>query len=59
MRSGIRSYPPLTFTALLIGGILLRVQYLTVFGTVLVAVAALPLVYAVFADAFARRGPLQ
>jgi predicted unusual protein kinase regulating ubiquinone biosynthesis (AarF/ABC1/UbiB family) len=44
------------FAALLIGGILLRPHFV-VFGTVLMAVSAAPLVYAVFAGLFARRGP--
>jgi predicted unusual protein kinase regulating ubiquinone biosynthesis (AarF/ABC1/UbiB family) len=44
------------FAALLIGGILLRPHF-AVFGTVLMAVSALPLLYAVFAALFARRGP--
>jgi predicted unusual protein kinase regulating ubiquinone biosynthesis (AarF/ABC1/UbiB family) len=45
------------FAALLIGGILLRPHFV-VFGTVLMAVSALPLLYAVFAALLARRGPL-
>ncbi|MDQ1561921.1 MAG: hypothetical protein QOE85_1262 [Actinomycetota bacterium] len=45
------------FAALLIGGILLRVEDLA-FGTVLMAVSALPLLHAVFAGVVARRGPL-
>jgi predicted unusual protein kinase regulating ubiquinone biosynthesis (AarF/ABC1/UbiB family) len=44
------------FAALLIGGILLRPHF-AVFGTVLMAVSALPLLYAVFSALFARRGP--
>lgn len=42
------------FTALLVGGILLRPQFV-VFGTVLMAVSALPLLYAVFAGLVGRR----
>jgi predicted unusual protein kinase regulating ubiquinone biosynthesis (AarF/ABC1/UbiB family) len=45
------------FAALLIGGILLRVEDVA-FGTVLMAVSALPLLHAVFAGVVARRGPL-
>ena len=45
------------FAALLIGGILLRPHFV-VFGTVLMAVSAAPLLYAVFAGIVARRGPL-
>jgi predicted unusual protein kinase regulating ubiquinone biosynthesis (AarF/ABC1/UbiB family) len=45
------------FAALLIGGILLRDQHLLVFGTVLMSVSAIPLLYAVFAGLFARRTP--
>jgi predicted unusual protein kinase regulating ubiquinone biosynthesis (AarF/ABC1/UbiB family) len=44
------------FAALLIGGILLRPHFV-VFGTVLMAVSAVPLLYAVLAGLFARRGP--
>ncbi len=43
------------FTALLIGGILLLPRTV-VFGTVLMAVSAVPLLYALFAGMFARRG---
>ena len=46
------------FAALLIGGILLRPHFV-VFGTVLMAVSAAPLLYAVFAALFSRRGPLR
>jgi predicted unusual protein kinase regulating ubiquinone biosynthesis (AarF/ABC1/UbiB family) len=45
------------FAALLIGGILLRVEDVA-FGTVLMAVSALPLLHALFAGVVARRGPL-
>jgi predicted unusual protein kinase regulating ubiquinone biosynthesis (AarF/ABC1/UbiB family) len=45
------------FAALLIGGILLRVEDVA-FGTVLMAVSAFPLLHAVFAGVVARRGPL-
>jgi predicted unusual protein kinase regulating ubiquinone biosynthesis (AarF/ABC1/UbiB family) len=45
------------FGALLIGGILLRPHF-AVFGTVLMAVSALPLLYVLFSALFARRGPL-
>jgi predicted unusual protein kinase regulating ubiquinone biosynthesis (AarF/ABC1/UbiB family) len=44
------------FAALLVGGILLR-PYFVVFGTVLMSVSALPLLYAVFAGLTSRRGP--
>jgi predicted unusual protein kinase regulating ubiquinone biosynthesis (AarF/ABC1/UbiB family) len=46
------------FAALLVGGVLLRPHFV-VFGTVLMAVSALPLLYAVFAGFAARRGPLR
>jgi predicted unusual protein kinase regulating ubiquinone biosynthesis (AarF/ABC1/UbiB family) len=46
------------FAGLLIGGILLRADHVLVFGTVLMAVSAVPLLYAVFVGVFARRGPL-
>jgi predicted unusual protein kinase regulating ubiquinone biosynthesis (AarF/ABC1/UbiB family) len=46
------------FAALLIGGILLRADHLVVFGTVLMAVSALPLLYAILAGLTSRRGPL-
>ncbi|HEY5319241.1 MAG TPA: AarF/UbiB family protein [Galbitalea sp.] len=45
------------FAALLIGGILLHPQFVVI-GTVLMAVSAIPLLYAVFAALLARRGPL-
>jgi predicted unusual protein kinase regulating ubiquinone biosynthesis (AarF/ABC1/UbiB family) len=55
---GIRqAIAAVVFAALLIGGILLRPQFV-VFGTVLMAVSAIPLLYAVLAGVAARRGPL-
>ncbi|MDQ1552163.1 MAG: hypothetical protein QOD50_1585 [Actinomycetota bacterium] len=45
------------FATLLIGGVLL-LPHFVVFGTVLMAVSGLPLLYAVFAAVVARRGPL-
>jgi predicted unusual protein kinase regulating ubiquinone biosynthesis (AarF/ABC1/UbiB family) len=55
---GIRqAIAAIIFAALLIGGVLLRPHFV-VFGTVLMAVSALPLLYAVFASVVARRGPL-
>jgi predicted unusual protein kinase regulating ubiquinone biosynthesis (AarF/ABC1/UbiB family) len=57
-RTGRQVIAAIVFTALLIGGILLRAQHLEVFGTVLMAISALPLLYAIFAGLFARRGPL-
>jgi predicted unusual protein kinase regulating ubiquinone biosynthesis (AarF/ABC1/UbiB family) len=45
------------FAALLVGGILLRTQSVT-WGTVLMAVSALPLLYVIGVGLFARRGPL-
>jgi predicted unusual protein kinase regulating ubiquinone biosynthesis (AarF/ABC1/UbiB family) len=45
------------FGVLLIAGVLLRSQD-AVFGTVLMAVSALPLLHALFAGVLARRGPL-
>jgi predicted unusual protein kinase regulating ubiquinone biosynthesis (AarF/ABC1/UbiB family) len=44
------------FAALLIGGILLRPHFV-VFGIVLMSASAVPLLYAVLAGLFARRGP--
>jgi predicted unusual protein kinase regulating ubiquinone biosynthesis (AarF/ABC1/UbiB family) len=55
VRQGIAA---IVFAALLIGGILLRANHLAVFGTVLMAVSAVPLLYAVLASIFARRGPV-
>jgi predicted unusual protein kinase regulating ubiquinone biosynthesis (AarF/ABC1/UbiB family) len=55
---GIRqAIAAIIFATLLIGGVLLRPHFV-VFGTVLMAVSALPLLYAVFAAVLARRGPL-
>jgi hypothetical protein len=55
---GIRqAIAAIIFATLLIGGVLLRPHFV-VFGTVLMAVSALPLLYAVFAAVVARRGPL-
>ena len=45
------------FTALLIGGILLRAND-AVFGTILMAASCLPLLHALFAGFIARKGPL-
>jgi predicted unusual protein kinase regulating ubiquinone biosynthesis (AarF/ABC1/UbiB family) len=45
------------FAALLVGGILLRTQSVT-WGTVLMAVSAVPLLYVIGVGLFARRGPL-
>jgi predicted unusual protein kinase regulating ubiquinone biosynthesis (AarF/ABC1/UbiB family) len=57
-RIGRQVIAAIVFAALLIGGILLRNNHLVVFGTVLMSVSAIPLLYAVFAGVFARRGPL-
>ena len=56
-RTGRQIISAVLFAALLIGGILLRAQDV-VFGTVVMAVSALPLLHAVFAAIAARRGPL-
>ena len=56
-RTGRQLISAVLFAALLIGGILLRAEDV-VFGTVLMAVSALPLLHALFAGALARRGPL-
>ena len=56
-RMGRQIISAILFAALLIGGILLRTEDV-VFGTVLMAVSALPLLHALFAGVFARRGPL-
>jgi hypothetical protein len=45
------------FAALLVGGILLRTDDV-VWGTVLIAISAFPLLHALFAGLVARRGPL-
>lgn len=55
-RTGRRLVSAVLFAALLIGGILLRADD-RVFGTVLMAVSALPLLHALFAGVIARRGP--
>jgi predicted unusual protein kinase regulating ubiquinone biosynthesis (AarF/ABC1/UbiB family) len=57
-RTGRRIISAILFAALLIGGILLRAEDV-VFGTVLMAVSALPLLHAIFAGVVARRGPLR
>jgi predicted unusual protein kinase regulating ubiquinone biosynthesis (AarF/ABC1/UbiB family) len=57
-RTARRIISAILFAALLIGGILLRAENV-VFGTVLMAVSALPLLHAVFAGVVARRGPLR
>jgi len=56
-RTGRQLVAAVLFAALLIGGILLRADD-RVFGTVLMSASALPLLYALFAGALARRGPL-
>jgi len=56
-RTGRRIISAVLFTALLIGGILLRADDV-VFGTVLMGVSVLPLLHAMLAGAVARRGPL-
>ena len=56
-RTGRQLISAIVFAALLIGGILLRAEDV-VFGTILMAVSALPLLHALFAGALARRGPL-
>jgi predicted unusual protein kinase regulating ubiquinone biosynthesis (AarF/ABC1/UbiB family) len=56
-RIGRQAIAAIIFAALLIGGILLRTNHLVVFGTILMAVSAAPLVYAIFAGLFGRRGP--
>jgi predicted unusual protein kinase regulating ubiquinone biosynthesis (AarF/ABC1/UbiB family) len=57
-RTGRQVIAAIIFTALLIGGILLRAQHLVVFGTILMAVSAVPLVYAIFAGFGARNRTL-
>jgi predicted unusual protein kinase regulating ubiquinone biosynthesis (AarF/ABC1/UbiB family) len=56
-RTGRQTISAVLFGALLIGGILLRAEDV-VFGTVLMAVSAIPLLHALFAGLIARRGPL-
>jgi hypothetical protein len=46
------------FAALLISGVLLRAQDVTI-GTVMMASSALPLLHALFAGLVGRRGPLR
>jgi predicted unusual protein kinase regulating ubiquinone biosynthesis (AarF/ABC1/UbiB family) len=57
-RTGRQVIAAIIFTALLIGGILLRAQHLVAFGTILMAVSAVPLVYAIFAGLAGRNRPL-
>ena len=56
-RMGRQTISAILFTALLIGGILLRAEDV-VLGTVVMAVSAIPLLHALFAGIVARRGPL-
>jgi len=56
-RTGRRIISAVLFTALLIGGILLRADDVA-FGTLLMAVSVLPLLHATLAGAVARRGTL-
>ncbi|MBG6058185.1 putative unusual protein kinase regulating ubiquinone biosynthesis (AarF/ABC1/UbiB family) [Cryobacterium sp. MP_M5] len=56
-RTGRQIVSAVLFTALLIGGILLRAEDVVI-GTVLMAVSVLPLLHALLAGAVARRGPL-
>lgn len=56
-RTGRQIISAILFTALLVGGIMLRAQDV-VFGTVVMAVSAVPLLYTLFAGIVARRGPL-
>ncbi|TFB54425.1 ABC1 kinase family protein [Cryobacterium tagatosivorans] len=56
-RTGRRIVSAVLFTALLVGGILLRAEDMVI-GTVLIAVSVLPLLHALFARVLARRGPL-
>ncbi len=55
-RTGRRLISAVLFAALLIGGILLRVQDV-VFGTIVIVVSVIPLLHALFAGIVARRGP--
>jgi len=55
-RTGVRVISSVLFAALLIGGILLRAQDVVV-GTVTMSVSVIPLLHALFAGVFARRGP--
>ncbi|MBC7591761.1 MAG: AarF/ABC1/UbiB kinase family protein [Salinibacterium sp.] len=56
-RLGRRVISAILFTALLIGGILLRPTDVAL-GTVLMSVSTLPLLHVIFAGVVARRGPL-
>ena len=56
-RTARRVVSAVLFAGLLIGGILLRTADVG-FGTVLMVASVLPLLHALFAGAFARRGPL-
>jgi len=56
-RTARRVISAILFTALLIGGIILRTEDVG-FGTLLMVVSALPLLHSLFAGALARRGPL-
>ncbi|NEM92544.1 ABC1 kinase family protein [Galbitalea soli] len=56
-RTGRRVISAVLFAALFIGGIILRGED-AVFGTVVMAVSALPLLHALLAGIVARRGPL-
>jgi len=56
-RTGRQVISAVLFAALLLGGILLRAED-QVFGTVLMAASGLPLLHALFAGLFGRRGPL-
>ncbi|MET0827888.1 MAG: AarF/UbiB family protein [Microbacterium sp.] len=55
-RTGRRIISAVLFSALFIGGILLRPEEI-VFGTVLIALSALPLLHALLAGWIGRRGP--
>ncbi|CAN5429735.1 AarF/ABC1/UbiB kinase family protein [soil metagenome] len=56
-RTGRQTISAVLFGAMLIGGILLRAEDV-VFGTVLMAISAVPLLHTLFAGLIARRGPL-
>ncbi|HSP76344.1 MAG TPA: AarF/ABC1/UbiB kinase family protein, partial [Cryobacterium sp.] len=56
-RTGRQVISAILFAALLIGGILFRAEDVVI-GTALMAGSALPLLHALFAGMFARRGPL-
>jgi predicted unusual protein kinase regulating ubiquinone biosynthesis (AarF/ABC1/UbiB family) len=57
-RIGRQVIAAIVFAGLLIGGILLRGNHVVVFGTVLMAVSGVPLLYVIVAGLFSRRGPL-